>query len=103
MTTLAQRRATARHRQKAAERGLTRVEVQVPKSQAALLRRLAQSLRTDPALAERISEVIGESSPEESKQTLGEFFDSLPDISGPEFDDIFELGRDRSLPEDIEL
>ncbi|WP_181702606.1 hypothetical protein [Chthonobacter albigriseus] len=103
MTTVAQRRAVTRHRQKASAQGLARVEVQVPKIHSALLRRIAETLRNDPAAARHLSEMVGAHTAYTSGQTLGEFFDGLPDISGPEFDEVFELGQDRSLPEDIEL
>lgn len=103
LATVAQRRAVIRHRRKASERGLARVEVQVPKAHSALLRRIAETLRTDPAVADQLARLIEGESPPGRKQTLGEFFDSLPDISGSEFDDVFERGRDRSWPRDVEL
>lgn len=103
MTTPAQRRAVTRHRTRRAREGLARVEVQVPTAHAALVRRVASTLRADPSVAERLSKAIDQPKPIAPMRTLGAFFDDLPDVSDPAFDDVFERGRDRSLPDDVDL
>ena len=52
MTSATQRKATAAHRRRNRAKGLVRVEVQVPRGDAALLRNLAEQLRASDASAE---------------------------------------------------
>src|SRR5437879_2873945 len=57
---------------------------------AALLRKLAAELRRDDTNAERLRAVLQAALAERRGPTLAEMLYAGPDISGPEFDHIFE-------------
>lgn len=101
MTTTAQRRATARHRQRASERGLARVEVQVPRENAELIRSLAALLREHP---DKAGQLEAWARPAERRgRTWGEYLASAPDVSGPEFDDALDFPRENWPLREVEL
>ncbi|WP_139315262.1 hypothetical protein [Mongoliimonas terrestris] len=94
MTTPAQRRALATHRRRTTEKGLVRVEVRVPNVSAPLIQRVAERLRNDPAAGERIEAAVLKSGSGPAKPvTWGELLSNLPDVSGPEYDEVFETTR----------
>lgn len=65
----------------------------------ALLRQLAAELRRNDENAERLRNVMHAALAERRGPTIAEVMDSLPDISGPEFDAIFdEIVRFRHDP-----
>jgi hypothetical protein len=95
MTTAAQKKALVAHRRRAAERGLVRVEVRVPVQDTDLIRSVAACIRENPELAVRIGDVIASRSGEKpAPKTWGTILESLPDVSGPEFDEAFETSRE---------
>jgi hypothetical protein len=57
---------------------------------AALVRQLAAELQRGDANAERLRAVLRAALAERRGPTLAEMLDAAPDISGPEFDHIFE-------------
>jgi hypothetical protein len=70
---------------------MKRVEVTVPQQDAVLIRRLAAELRRDDrATRRRIRAALAGTAANERVPTVAEVIDSLPDISGPEFDAVFE-------------
>lgn len=101
MTTVAQRRAVKRYRERSVEQGMTRVEVKVPRANADLIRSVAALLRSQPGAAERLTQIIDEVPP--SGQTWGEYLKQAPDLSGPEFDQAFDLPRDRWPLREVDL
>lgn len=54
MSSRSQRKATSTHRRRAAARGLVRVEVQAARSDAGLIRALAETLRGQPQKAQAV-------------------------------------------------
>lgn len=59
MTTTAQRRATKRYRERRRKRGLTRLEVQVPAGEVAVIRKAAAILRDREAEAAKLRAFLG--------------------------------------------
>jgi hypothetical protein len=59
MTGAAQRRATKRYRERRRKRGLKRLEVQVPASEAEVIRRAAEVLRNQAEEANRLRAHLG--------------------------------------------
>jgi hypothetical protein len=80
MSRKAQRRATRRHRRRAAARGLTRVEVQASQKDAGLIRSLAEMLRGDSDVAEGLRSILAKALGNPEVQTAFDVFGSeLPD------------------------
>ena len=90
MTKATQRKATANHRKRIRARGLVRVEVQVPKDDAAMMRELAKRLRIDSKVEDvrsGVKAVLGESKP----KTVVEMFAS--DLPDEYFEGVFDRER----------
>ncbi len=94
--TVAQKQAVHNHRERLRDRGLVRLEVQASKADKALIRKVANLLRGDPARAAevraRLQQIIGE----EPRPGLKALLASAP-LEG------LDLTRDRDLGRDIEL
>lgn len=91
--TASQRKATAAHRKRAAERGLVRVEVTVPRTAVKVVQQFAETLRmqsasTEPAAADR------------KALTLLEVFAS--DLPDEYFEGVFDHPR-TDMPRDVDL
>jgi hypothetical protein len=94
MSTSAQRAATAAHRKRAKAKGLVRIEVQVPKRDAALVRKLARSLRGPEARASSLRQSLGSSLADSDEgSVLSMFASDLPDEY---FEGVFDRVRDIS-------
>lgn len=88
-----QRKATSAHRRRAAARGLMRVEVQAPKSDAALIRALAARLRGKPDNAETLRSTLVRALIHPELKTAFDIFGSeLPDET---FAGVFDQPRER--------
>jgi hypothetical protein len=86
----ARTKAVKTHRTRLKARRMQRVEVTVREHDAVLLRKVASELRRDDAAAQRLRKVLAGATSRPRKRTIAEVFDSLPDVSGPEFDAAFE-------------
>jgi hypothetical protein len=92
-------KAVKSHRKRLRTRGMKRVEVTVPARDAKLLRELAAVLRTGGAPARKLASSLRDIEGNRKEPTIAEVMDSLPDISGPEFDAVFdEIERFRHDP-----
>jgi hypothetical protein len=94
--TVAQKQAVQTHRKRLRNRGLVRLEIQASKSDKALIRKVANLLRGDPARAAdvraRLQQIVGE----EPRSGLKALLASAP-LEG------VDLSRDRDLGRDVEL
>ena len=97
----AQQKALAGHRRRRRDSGVVRVEVQVPSTDATLLRDLAATLRGDALVARdvraKVRTAIGK--PEE-KSALDVFGSDLPDEY---FEGVFDQRRAGDFPRDADL
>src|SRR6516225_3628832 len=93
MSRKAQRRATRRHRRRAAARGLTRVEVQASGKDAGLIRSLAEVLRGDPDKAEGLRSALVKALGQPDVQTTFDVFGS--ELADEAFAGIFDQPRQR--------
>ena len=66
-----------------------RVEVQAPKEHSDFINSVARTLRENPKAAFEVREAISGSEQKPRKRSALEMFDSPPDVSGPEFDEVF--------------
>jgi hypothetical protein len=97
MASKSQLKATRAHRQRVAARGLVRVEVQAKRSDAGLIRALAETLRTDPEKAKVIRSTLQQSVLEPEVRTAFDIFGSdLPDEA---FAGVFDQPRSREWRE----
>src|SRR4051812_3514115 len=97
MASKSQLKATRAHRRRSAARGLIRVEVQAKRSDAGLIRALAETLRTDPEKAKVIRSTLQQSVLEPEVRTAFDVFGSdLPDEA---FADVFDQPRSRTWRE----
>jgi hypothetical protein len=69
---------------------MKRIEVTVQNHDAVLIRKLAAALRRNDASARKVRMVMRDTVKQQREPTIAEVIDSLPDISGPEFDAVFE-------------
>jgi hypothetical protein len=105
----ARTKAVKAHRKRLRTRRMKRVEVTVGEQDAALLRAVAAQLRRNDGGAERIRALLRGTAADSRGPTVAAVMSSLPDISGPEFDAVFdEIERFRHDPimmkvRDIEL
>ena|SRR5688500_3849052 len=91
MTSKSQRKATNSHRRRAVARGLVRVEVQTPRSDAGLVRALAETLRGEPEKAKAVRSVLEKELIEPDVKTAFDVFGSdLPDDA---FTGVFDQPR----------
>jgi hypothetical protein len=76
----AQRKASKMHRERARARGLTRIEVQAHAHDTALIRAVAETLRSETDEANRLRQVIAELLPDTAPRNAFDVFGSdLPD------------------------
>jgi hypothetical protein len=86
----ARTKAVKAHRRRLRARKMKRVEVTVREADAVLIRKLAGLLRRDDEAAGRARTTLRAAIERKAGPTIAEAVGSLPDISGPEFDDVFE-------------
>jgi len=86
----ARTKALKAHRKRLQTRRMKRVEVTLRENDAALVRKLAATLRRDGVAARRVRAVLSKAVADKHEPTLAEILAGLPDISGPEFDSVFE-------------
>jgi hypothetical protein len=86
----ARTKALKTHRKRLRNNGLKRVEVTVPSRDAKVVREVAALLRAGGAPARRLTASVQQIVGVGKEPTIAEVIDSLPDISGPEFDAVFE-------------
>ena len=92
-----QRKATRTHRRRAAARGLVRVEVQAPRSDAGLIRALAATLRGRAEKAEALRSSLAKALMHPEISTAFDIFGSeLPDEA---FAGVFDQPRQRDRRE----
>ncbi|MGB9364398.1 MAG: hypothetical protein WCE79_00145 [Xanthobacteraceae bacterium] len=95
----AQTKALKFHRKRLRTRGMKRVEVTVPVRDAELVRRIASVLRADNPPMRLVADNIREVVSGKKQLSAAEVIDAGPDISGPEFDTVFdEIERLRRDP-----
>ncbi len=94
--TIAQKKAVQNHRQRLKERGWIRLEVQAPKTDRALIRKIASLLRGDPERAGEIRARLLELVGEEPKPSLKALLASAP-LEG------IDLTRQRDPGREVEL
>lgn len=95
----ARTKAVKTHRKRLRTRGMKRVEVTVPSKDADLVREVAAVLRANTATAQRLRTALRQATDNGAEPTIAQAMDTLPDISGPEFDAFFEeLERARRHP-----
>lgn len=97
MTSKSQLKASSAHRRRAAARGFVRVEVQAKRSDAGLIRALAEALRTDPEKAKILRSTLQQTVLEPEVGTAFDVFGSdLPDEA---FAGVFDQPRSREWRE----
>jgi hypothetical protein len=104
----AQSKAIKNHRTRLRKQGMKRIEVVVSNQDAALVRDIAATLRRDDLSARKLRTAVRDTVSRPGP-TIADVMNSLPDISGPEFDAVFEeIERFRQHPimkkvRDVEL
>ena len=104
-----QSKAVKSHRSRLRNRGMKRIEVVVRNQDAALVRGVAAVLRRDDVTARKLRTALHDVSAEGPQPSIIDVLQSLPDISGAEFDDVFQqIERFRQHPiikkaRDVEL
>ena len=95
----AQRKAVHLHRDRQKQRGVVRVEVQAPASDAALLRELAAALRSDGTRARKVRARVREALQPPKKQSIRELLAcDLPDeVVEEALERPLDFGRDVDL------
>ncbi len=97
MATKSQIRATRSHRRRATARGLVRVEVQAPRSDAALIRAVAETLRSKPEKAKALRSTLEKALVDTEITTAFDVFGSdLPDDA---FAGVFDQPRQKDWRE----
>ncbi len=86
----ARTKAVKTHRKRQHARGMKRVEVTVPARDAKLVREVAAALRTGGVAAQRITKSLRQITGRSREPTIADVMDAGPDISGAEFDAVFE-------------
>ena len=95
----ARSKAVKSHRRRLRKRRMKRVEVTVRDGDTGLIRDMAAALRRDDTPARRLRAMVRQAVAPASEASLGKVFESLPDISGREFDSVFdEIERLRHDP-----
>jgi transposase-like protein len=107
--TSAQKKAIKKHRSRIRQRGMKRVEIVVLNQDAGLVRDVAATLRRDDVSARKLRTAMRSAVGRSNEPSIADVLRSLPDISGPEFDAVFEeIERLRQHPimkqvRDVEL
>src|SRR5260370_1317907 len=97
MASKSQRKAIRTHRRRAAARGLVRAEVEVPRTDAGLIRSLAETLRGEAEKAEALRSTLAQALTHPEVKTAFDIFGSeLPDEA---FAGVFEQPRQRNWRE----
>jgi hypothetical protein len=86
----ARTKALKTHRKRLRDGGLKRVEVTAPARDTTLVRQIASVLRTQGPQAKRLISELRQITSQKKGPTAAEVIDEGPDISGPEFDPVFE-------------
>jgi len=86
----ARTKAVKNHRKRLRTRGLKRVEVTVPARDADLVRDFASVLRNGGAGARLLASSVKQITGDKDRPTIAEVMAGAPDISGPEFDAVFD-------------
>lgn len=94
MSTASQIKASASHRRRTRARGLMRVEVQAAKSDTALIRAIAETLRGDPKRAKTLRAALERGLNGNDVKTAFDVFGS--DIPDEAFAGIFDQPRQRA-------
>ena len=94
--TMAQKKAVRNHRQRLKDRGWVRLEVQAPKADKALIRKIAGLLRGDPERAAEVRARLLDVVAEEPKPSLKALLAAAP-LEG------IDLTRPRDLGREVEL
>lgn len=92
----AQHKAVASHRRRQRDRGVVRVEVQAPETDAALLREVAAALRGEPERARAVRTTVREALRRPARSMLDLLACDLADDVVDE-----ALARPRELPRDV--
>ncbi len=92
MASKSQRKATRSYRGRAVARGLVRIEVQVPRRDAGLIRAVAQTLRGEPDAEALRSMLANALTHPEAKTAFDVFGSELPDET---FAGVFDQPRQR--------
>ena len=71
-------------------RGLKRIEVVVRSQDADLVRNIAATLRRDDPSARQLRKTVRGVITSKARPSIADVVRSLPDLSGPEFDQIFD-------------
>jgi hypothetical protein len=97
MATASQKKASTTHRRRAAARGLVRLEVQAAKSDAGLIRAVAETLRGNPERAKTLRSTLEQALFDPDVKTAFDVFGSdLPDEA---FAGIFDQPRQKGWRE----
>lgn len=97
MASKSQIKATSTHRRRAAARGLVRVEVQAARSDAGLIRAVAETLRSRPDKARALRMTLEKALIDPEVRTAFDIFGSvLPDEA---FEGVFDQPRTRDWRE----
>jgi hypothetical protein len=75
----AQRRATRRYRERRSSSGFKRLEVQVPTSEAAVIKKAAAVLREQSKEAARLREHLGFETPSDRRMSAADVFAAIAD------------------------
>lgn len=96
MATAAQQKATSAHRKRSVQRGLIRLEVQVPAQDAGLVREIAVHLRGEPRRAEALrSALLSDLAVGKAGSVLEMFASDLPEAY---FEGVFDEQRSTRRP-----
>ena len=88
MASKSQRKATSAHRRRAAARGLVRLEIQARRSDAGLIRALAERLRSKPEQAKALRSALEKELVEPEVRTAFDVFGS--DLADEIFAGVFD-------------
>lgn len=94
MASKSQRKASTAHRQRAAARGLVRVEVQAAKGDSGLIKAVAETLRGDRKRAKSLRSVLAQALLDPEIKTAFDIFGS--DLSDEAFEGVFEQPRQKN-------
>jgi hypothetical protein len=97
MASKSQIKATRTHRRRAAAQGLVRVEVQALKTDAALIRTLAETLRGEADKAEALRAALARALSEPEAGTAFDVFGS--ELSDEAFEGVFDQPRQQNWRE----
>ena len=91
--TTSQKKAVQRHRERQAQRGLIRMEINVPEQDRQMLRSVAGELRRGGLLADRIRKLLASALEGKELVDFKKFLESAP-LEGLELERSKDTGRD---------